>query len=195
MSGACIITGLCAFVLFVIYDVNSVRLRSRLLKPAFFVGFALLVIATALMFAAGWNGEESGRVRQVVLLALSGVFLALLIYTLFFALPFENTYIREEGRPGVYSEGVYALCRHPGVLWFIGMYACFALAMPTAPMIRGGTIFCVCNVLYVIIQDMWTFPNYFRDYNRYKQETPFLIPTIESGKRCIRTIAAGKKHV
>ena len=195
MSGACIITGLGAFVLFVIYDLNSVRFQKKLIKPAFFVGFVLLIIATAMMFAAGWSEEVSGRVRQVVLLALAAVFLALLVYTLFFALPFQPTYIRENSRPKVYSEGVYALCRHPGVLWFIGMYACFALAMPTAPMIRGSVVFSVCNVLYVIMQDMWTFPKYFGDYSSYKDEVPFLIPTVKSGKRCFNTIAAGKKHV
>lgn len=195
MSGACIITGLCAFVLFVIYDINSVRFQQKRIKPAFFAGVVLLIIATAMMFAAGWTGEASGRARQVVLLALAAVFFALLVYTLFFALPFQSTYIRENGRPKVYSEGMYALCRHPGVLWFIGMYACFALAMPTAPMIWGSAIFSVCNVLYVVLQDMWTFPNYFGDYGSYKETVPFLIPTAKSGKRCISTIATGKKHV
>lgn len=188
MSGACILAGLCAFALFVIYDVNSVRFHFGFLKPTFFLGLVLLVGATVMMFAAGWDGDLTGRARQVVLLALAAVFFVLLVYTLFFALPFENTYLREDGRPRVCSHGMYALCRHPGVIWFIGLYGCFALAMPSGLMILGGMIFCVCNVLYVVIQDVWTFPNYFSDYGRYKEEVPFLIPTIRSVKKCIETI-------
>ncbi len=49
-------------------------------------------------------------------------FLALLIYTLFFALPFEETYCEENKLRAAYTEGVYGLCRHPGVLWFAGAY-------------------------------------------------------------------------
>ena len=51
-------------------------------------------------------------------------FLALLIYTLFFALPFEETYCEENRLRAAYTEGVYGLCRHPGVLWFAGAYFC-----------------------------------------------------------------------
>ncbi len=52
---------------------------------------------------------------------------ALLVYTLFFALPFEKTYTRLEENPPVYTEGVYSLCRHPGVVWFFFLYLFLAL--------------------------------------------------------------------
>ena len=52
------------------------------------------------------------------------LFLCLLIYTLFFALPFEETYCEENKLRAAYTEGMYGLCRHPGVLWFAGAYLC-----------------------------------------------------------------------
>lgn len=194
MTWASIIAGLLAFILFVLYDINSVRFESRLLKPAFFLGFILLTAATVMMFAAGWQMDGEIGNRQIVFLIIAAGFLLMLIYTLFFALPFSDTYVKE-AKPRVCSHGVYALCRHPGVLWFTGMYACFALAMPTLPVILGGTVFSLCNVLYVVMQDMWTFPNYFIDYQSYQKRVPFLIPTVKSGKACIRTLKAGRKHV
>lgn len=195
MSYASILAGLCGFLLFGIYDVNSVVLKKKWLKPTFFSGLMLVVLATVMMFAAGWEPNETGRGRQAVFLILAAVFLMLLIYTLFFALPFEETYIRETELPAVYSKGVYALCRHPGVLWFVGMYACFAAAMPTDLMIGGGLVFSLCNILYVVMQDLWTFPHCFCDYSDYKKHVPFLIPTVQSGKNCIKTMKVGRKHI
>lgn len=195
MSSAYIIVGSFAFLIFILYDINSIRFKSRLLKPAFFLGFLLLIAATIMMFAAGWEAGETSRIRQIAFMVLGAVFLLLLVYTLFFALPFGDTYVKEGGRPVVYSSGMYALCRHPGVLWFACMYACFAVAMPTRTMITGGIVFSLWNILYVIMQDVWTFPNYFFDYTKYKAAVPFLIPTIKSSRACISTMRAGRKHV
>ena len=47
----------------------------------------------------------------------AGAFAAL-IYTLFFALPFDETYAKQNNGRYVCDRGVYALCRHPGILCF-----------------------------------------------------------------------------
>ena len=46
MSAVCIAAGIGAFVLFIIYDVNSVCNGSGVLKSAFFAGIILLAVAT-----------------------------------------------------------------------------------------------------------------------------------------------------
>lgn len=195
ISNACIAAGILAFLLFVIYDINSVKYRSVVLKKAFFVGLLLLTAATAVLVVTEWNTCVVANIRRVVFLALGGIFFLLLLYTLFFALPFEKTYVREEKVPQVYSKGMYALCRHPGVLWFIGLYASLAAAVPSFSVILAGSSFCVCNLLYIMIQDVWTFPNYFIDYHSYKKAVPFLIPTGKSIAECIRTIKRERKHI
>ncbi len=195
IDGACIAAGIFAFFLFAIYDINSVTQKVKWLKPAFFAGSLLLAAATAVLVVRNWGIGGIGTIRQCVALVLAAVFFLLLVYTLFFALPFSKTYVKEEAAPQVYAGGVYALCRHPGVLWFIGLYASFVIAAPEPPVITAGILFCVCNFLYVIMQDVWTFPKYFADYSGYKKAVPFLIPTGKSASSCIRTIKRERKAV
>ncbi|MDD3796561.1 MAG: hypothetical protein PHE06_11460 [Lachnospiraceae bacterium] len=125
---------------------------------------------------------------------LSVLFFALLIDTLFFALPMKATYGDHVGgeKRTVCSSGMYALCRHPGVLWLAGMYAGIWLALPGS---EAGTLFLtttVCNVFYVWFQDSWTFPNIFDQYEKYRHSTPFLIPTMKSIRACISDLKERK---
>ena len=115
------------------------------------------------------------------------------LYT-FFALPFETTYIQESRYREAYTEGVYALCRHPGVLWFAGLYLCLGALWKD----RDGMLFAVTmiilNILYVIFQDWYSFPKTFSNYKEYKKATPFLLPNKRSILRCRKTWkGAGKK--
>lgn len=191
-DGACIAAGVVAFFLFAIYDINSVKQKFKWMKSAFFIGALLLAAATGILMVRNWERSGAGQWAAIVLAA---VFLGLLIYTLFFAIPFSETYVKKDGNPQVCSEGMYALCRHPGVLWFIGLYICLAAAVPEPSVICAGIIFCVCNIVYVIVQDVWTFPNCFADYRSYKKKVPFLIPTGKSMSECIRTLKRERKHV
>ena len=105
-----------------------------------------------------------------------------------FALPFEETYCEENKLRAAYTEGMYGLCRHPGVLWFAGAYLCMW------GMVGGwkhGIYFLLMifwNYLYIIFQDLWTFPRTFFNYKEYQQSTPFLIPNRKSIRVCLRTI-------
>lgn len=194
-DGACIAAGVVAFLLFAIYDINSVKQKCKWIKSAFFIGALLLATATGILMVRNWERGGIGGVGQWVALVLAAVFFIFLIYTLFFAIPFSETYIKKDGDPQVCAEGMYALCRHPGVLWFVGLYICLAAAVPEPSVILAGVIFCVCNLLYVIVQDVWTFPNCFADYRSYKKKVPFLIPTGKSMSECIRTLKRERKHV
>lgn len=194
-DGICITAGIFAFFLFVIYDINSVKQKFKWMKSAFFIGVLLLAAATGTLMVRNWGRGGAGGAGQWTAMVFVAVFLGLLIYTLFFALPFGKTYVKKDGSPEVCADGVYALCRHPGVLWFIGLYLCLAIAVPEPSVICAGVIFCVCNLLYVIVQDVWTFPNCFADYRSYKKKVPFLIPTGKSLSECIRTLKRERKHV
>ena len=115
-------------------------------------------------------------------------FLGLLIYTLFFALPFEETYCKENKLRAAYTEGVYGLCRHPGVLWFAGAFLCMWGMLGGW---RPGIYFVLMifwNYLYIIFQDLWTFPRTFFNYREYQQSTPFLIPNGKSIRACMKSI-------
>ena len=113
----------------------------------------------------------------------------------FFALPFQQTYLEEAAERRAYDRGVYALCRHPGVLWFILFYLCCWLARgsdalflgvgPLQPAQRG--IYRAAGPLHL--------PAHLRQLRRIPEDhPPFLIPNRASMRRCAATIKAGEEH-
>lgn len=184
-----ILLGVMSFLFFLIYDINSVVLKKQLLNLSFLIGFLLLVTATAGIVITDRKSIPSGNLRIVVCGAGAAVFLALLLYTLFFALPFIDTYTKTTTESKVCRHGMYALCRHPGVLWFIGFYTFLGLAVDIPIFMTAAILFCLLNLFYVAFQDRWTFIKTFKDYNNYKIETPFLIPNKISLKRCMETFS------
>lgn len=168
------ILGITAYILYFIYDYNSVTVKNRILQKFFLLGTVLLTISIALeMFRCGF------KITPVtVFLAIGAVgFLVALIYTLFFAIPFNETYVSDNSLREAYTGGVYSLCRHPGVLWFAGLSVCL---WGICGDLRSGIFFIIVtlgDILYVLYQDIYVFPSTFSNYSEYKQTTPFLIPS------------------
>lgn len=182
--------GTIAFILFIVYDLEQAGAIShrfhKITKAFFSIGSVLLVGATASLLwrmdpiNMDWNGN------MFFFLILAILFLGLLIYTLFFALPFEETYVKQDAHR-TYDKKMYALCRHPGVLWFAGFYFCLWLALGSKPLLVMAGWFSFLNFCYIVLQDFYTFPKVFSDYADYRKRVPFLIPNGKSLKRCIDT--------
>lgn len=182
-----LVLGSIAFLLFFLYDWNSYTIQSRVFHSFFCMGFLLLILSTggAILFCVKEGGLEFWRVAVFGLLALTQ--LGLLIFTLFFALPFRETY-REtppDGKPCVNREGVYALCRHPGALWFFFFYLFLAIMTKEGLMYQICFLYSFWNLIYVLFQDRVTFRKTFADYDTYQASVPFLIPTGKSIRRCL----------
>lgn len=183
-----ILLGTAGFVLYYIYDVNSIRWKNVFLQKFFAVGSILVVVSALAEFGTAWR--EYHQSKGIVLGCGIGAlfFLSLLLYTLFFAIPFEETYCQENKLRAAYTEGVYGLCRHPGVLWFAGVYLCMW------GMLGGwkqGCYFLLMifwNFVYIVLQDLWIFPQTFDNYQEYKRCTPFLIPNGRSIRACVKSI-------
>ena len=182
-----LLLGMLGFLLFFLYDVNSFTWRSRLLHKSFALGVALLAAATVLDLAAALRMGAFSGLKDLILLVAGALCLAALVYCLFFALPFAETYQDTDGPPAVCDRGVYALCRHPGVLCMLGMYLFWGLGALPATMLRNGLIFSGFNTVYVCFQDRMTFPRTFPDYPDYQKNVPFLIPTGASIRAAWRT--------
>lgn len=184
--------GILGFVFYFIYDINSIYWNNRWLQKFFLAGTCLITLSTAEML---YNQRAN---FQLGCAAITGgvaacLFFLLLIYTLFFALPFEETYVAENKERKAYTRGVYGLCRHPGVLWFAGLYGGLALLVGSRQVIILAGVLTALNVLYVVFQDLWTFPKTFSNYEEYKKSTPFLIPNGKSIQYCIRTLHTEKE--
>ena len=117
--------GLGAFGMFFLYDWNRVFLKKKWFVPLFAAGNLLLAVVGGRMVYAC---VSSGIKEQSVWLLPGAFFLAVLIYTLYFALPFDNTYCQEADRHKVCRSGMYGWCRHPGIWWFFGCFFCTGLS-------------------------------------------------------------------
>lgn len=176
--------GVLGFVLYYLYDINSVIWQNRFLHYLFTLGTSFQLIASI-----GLLVKYFDKFNFNVLWIITGVYnLILLIYSLFFALPFETTYIKENHERKVYRKGVYSLSRHPGVLFHMGTYFSIALLYQTFMVSLSAIIWITMNIIYIIIQDAWTFPHTFVDYSSYKKETPFLVPSHKSLRKCIKSL-------
>ncbi len=115
----------------------------------------------------------------------------LLVYTLFFAVPFQEAYV-EGSKQKICKTGVYALCRHPGVLFLAGFYLFLSLGLGKPFMLLAGTVYTGMNLLYILLQDRYTFPRLFEGYDDYRKETPYLIPDADSIRKCISDLKTGR---
>ena len=189
-----LLLGIAAFGLYLLYDINSYTRKLGFVHSFFLLGTVLLAIATALdVWAAVKAGAFSGWLDIVLLIGAAAFFVAL-IYSLFFALPFQETYTEQEGSGRVYSGGVYALCRHPGILCFFGMYLLLGLAALPTGMIVNCLIFSLLDLGYAWFQDRVTFPKTFCDYTDYQKNVPFLIPTKASIRMAKKTLFPANKE-
>ena len=183
-----LVLGTAGFVLYFIYDINSIQSKNAFLQKFFALGSILVVASVIAEFFSVW-GACRRSVRTMIGFGIGALFfLGLLIYTLFFALPFEETYCEENKLRAAYTDGVYALCRHPGVLWFAGAYLCMWGILGGW---RQGIYFLLMifwNYLYIVFQDLWTFPRTFFNYREYQRNTPFLVPTFKSLRMCMNTL-------
>lgn len=180
--------GLAAFVLYLLYDINSFTRKVPFVHSFFGVGTAFLGVATVLDLYAAWRDGCFSGIGDILLLTGAALAFAAMIYCLFFALPFEETYADQDSGNRVCRTGVYALCRHPGVLCFAAMYLLLGLAALPDKMILRGVLFSLLNLAYVCFQDRITFPRTFCDYEDYQKKVPFLIPTQNSVRTAWKTL-------
>ena len=179
--------GTFSFLLFLLGDLNDAFWHRRFLKPAFLTGAALLVVSTA---GSIWEHlPEALGPLQILSLAGALLFTALTVWALFFSFPPKEAYVEETRERKVYTGGMYALCRHPGILFFFAMYGFLGLAALPAPgLLARGMLFSFLNLGYAFFQDRFTFPRTFSDYCAYQRRIPFLIPTKSSIRLACSTL-------
>ncbi|MGF6366906.1 protein-S-isoprenylcysteine O-methyltransferase Ste14 [Aequitasia blattaphilus] len=182
-----IIFGLIGFICYIIYDINAIIWKKKVFFSFFFLG-SIIVILSSLYSYTTTYGEAGFSERVFLMFVFSLCFFLLLIYTLFFALPFQKTYRDHAEIPSVCDSGVYALCRHPGFLWFLFLYLFLGLTLRASYFIYFGLFLSACNFFYICLQDIYVFPRQFKDYQTYKNQTPFLVPSLSSIRKCLRTI-------
>jgi protein-S-isoprenylcysteine O-methyltransferase Ste14 len=179
-----VIGAILPFLMFILYDINSVKWGIAGLRLLFFAGSVLIVINTIAIIVNNYSEHSV----EFLYLAPACLCLLMLMYALFFALPFQETYASGKNPSSLCRTGLYAMCRHPGALWFAGFYLFLSLMFPSRGLVLFSVLSCACNFLYVAFQDDWSFPRTFSDYRGYKKEVPFLLPTRSSFRKGLDTI-------
>ncbi|MBR5468403.1 MAG: hypothetical protein IKU80_04125 [Firmicutes bacterium] len=184
-----LVLGIAGFILYLLYDINSFTSQNRLLGYGFLGGSVLITISTVIELIGAFKQNAFGGAADIILILLSVVSFAMLIYCLFFALPFEETYVEQTNGRKVYDGGAYALCRHPGIICFFAFYLFLGLAALPSKFLAIGMIFSLLNLLYAAFQDRVTFPKCFTNYVDYRKKVPFLIPNKKSIRQAAQTWA------
>lgn len=186
--------GALAFGLMVLADYGQVLRGRRGAGMLFPLGGALLIAATAALLVRRWRTAPPGP-GSLFWFAGSALMLLLLLYTLFFALPAGGssaaTAQKDELRPLV-DTGVFALCRHPGVLFLGGFYACLWGALGGWALGLAFVLFTLLDAAYAAWQGETVFPRSIRGYAAYRAATPRFIPTPGSLRRCLHTLRTPK---
>ncbi len=168
--------GAAAFALMLLGDMNDAVWHKKELRLCFPIGLAALITATALRL-------EPER-PDGAWCAVAAAFLLLLLYVLFGSFPVKDAYIRQNEGRRLYDRGFYAVCRHPGVLLFAGLYASlhYALALPWA----DAALYTALDLLLAAAEDRWFFPRSIGGYDGYKKRVPFLIPSLSGIKEILK---------
>ena len=180
-----LVLGCLAFLLMMFYDLNQVKFHWGWGKYMFMAGGILLLIVTGLLINNHLFDQRSFHIGHLFAAVLCMINTLLLVYTLFFALPFEDTYV-EQAHLKVYDQGVYALCRHPGILWFFFAYTFLSMTFSSIEIAVAAILFSVMNLLYAYMQDRFIFPKTLEGYKAYCERVPFLIPTRQSLKESLK---------
>lgn len=170
------------FICFIVYDVNSIKFNNHFLNKIFFIGIFIFFMENVILMFTLRNNVIYNRIN-IVLITFSIIFFCLLIYTLFFSLPFNDTYIKKENEGKVIKTGMYGFSRHIGVLWFILMYVPLIFVFKSNFFNKFVLLSSILNVIYVVFQDNYTFLYSFENYEEYKKEVPFIMPTLASIKK------------
>ena len=184
-----LLLGCISFAPLYLFDLNKLRRKSRTGGLLFVLGLFGILLSTVMAYLNGKAGFLVPLPLAVFFGTLSAVSLCLMIYALFFALPFGYTYKSAETQ-NVVSTGVYALCRHPGVVFFFFWYLFLWLATGKPLLFACAAVFTAMDVLHVWVQDRYLFPRSLTGYAAYQKTTPFLIPNRKSISAFFKTLGS-----
>lgn len=179
--------GTLGFLLIHFFDIVSVKMipGAKLfiwLLGSSLLGYALVMVCLApnkllLPVWSTWLGW-----------GLLSISLLLLIYSLFINLSFRKTYVTTGVSDQLITTGLYALVRHPGMHWFILFMLSLILVSKSSLLLIASPIWILLDILLVFVQDKFFFVKMFDGYDRYRQETPMLVPNRKSINAFINSI-------
>lgn len=168
--------------------------RARIALALITVGLMLWAIGGALMAPPRFARPMAAAIFGGAL-ALGA--LVLLVSSLWIELrpPRPPTHANNRATPAAADDatlvttGTYALCRHPGVLWFGPFLFGLALLSGSLTLLWATPLWWGLDFAYAWLQDRYLFPRQFPGYVRYQRTTPMFLPTCATLRRCLDTLS------
>lgn len=188
-----IIIGAIGFVVVHLFDLVALKRIPRLKPVIWCIGSGLLIYSLVMICRypvkivlpawSTWLGWG--------MLAVSA---SLLIHSLFISLPFRKTYVDTGVGDKLVKTGLYALVRHPGIMWFpLFMLSLIPISRSSLLLIAAPT-FIALDIVLVVIQDRLIFGRMFHGYDSYRRETPMLLPNRKSFGAFLRSLRQVKSQ-
>ena len=172
--------GVLGFVSFLVFDILSMR-KHILGKYIFLLTGLFLIGYSSFLIVHTETTLVLHPIIRTISLILACGFAVLLVYSVFIEVGLHTYQVQAE--PQLVTNGTYSLVRHPGVIWLFLTYVFSALFFGNFWLLITAFIWTVTNTLYIVIQERVILTKLFRNYDRYVQTTPMIIPTITSMKR------------
>ena len=169
------ILGYLAFVFFFLGDYNDWKLNRPYLKFCFPVALIMLIVSIASQL-----DFSSGLILKIVTAAAAVFFIYWLYHALFVALKPDEAYGKQGEKRSVCTKKEYAVCRHPGVIFFVLMLACFVIGYGFP--IREFITYSLLDTLLALFEDRIVFPAMLEGYEDYQKSVPFLLPDFRHVK-------------
>ena len=186
------LVGLLAFACALVFDFASLR---GWWWPKWVAGLATVILFIYAILTVSLQDPKLSFPSWVNIIAwiLFGISLFLLVYSLFIEIPFAQAYQRPGTGDKLVTAGTYALCRHPGVLWFSLFVVSLLLVSRSKQWLTAGPIWIAADWAYAWVQDRYIFPLMFSGYSDYQDQTPLFLPTKASIRRCVYTIGGRER--
>ena len=188
-----IIIGAIGFVVVHLFDLVALKRIPRLKPVIWCIGSGLLIYSLVMIcrypvkiMLPAWSTWLGWG-----MLAVSA---SLLIHSLFISLPFRKTYVDTGVGDKLVKTGLYALVRHPGIMWFpLFMLSLIPISRSSLLLIAAPT-FIALDIVLVVIQDRLIFGRMFHGYDSYRRETPMLLPNRKSFGAFLRSLRQVKSQ-
>ncbi|MFC2069324.1 methyltransferase family protein [Chloroflexota bacterium] len=182
-----IIISIISFLILHIFNIFSLR-KISIAKPVTLVLGSGLLIYSIIMMSLDANKLLLPMWLTWLGWGLLLLSFFLLMYSLFISLPFNKTYIKTSTPNKLVTTGLFALVRHPWVLFSAPVFLSLILISKSSQLLIAAPILVLLNIALAIIQDKFIFDRMFAGYDDYRKQTPMLMPNRTSIRACISTI-------
>ena len=154
-------------------------------RMVYVVGALLLIASLVVLATFSDRFPISAGIRVIAGIA-TAFFLLLMVYSLVFEVSSPSVYMgrtRAEGERSTGHEdvlvttGTYALCRHPGVLWFAGTVGALSVVTASRDLATAAPALVLFDLLHAWYQDRVVMPiRYGSAFANYRRSVPMVIP-------------------